>query len=204
MNRFFIFILFVLLLFTGCNFKNPFAKKSEIEMANKCKEKKSSQEKISCYEDMPSNSYANLRLGIYYANKENFEKAFYHINSSYSKGNPHANIPLALLYMQEKGVKKDYKKALEILSSNQQNNPNALYHLSKLYFLEEDNIQDTKKGLELLKQSAQMGNLAAQKKLYYMYENGIYGIKKDSVEAGYWKNKMQNNQGVVSLDIYEL
>lgn len=204
MKKALISILFISFFISGCNFKNPFAKKSELEIANKCKELKSTQEKITCYEKIPTNSYANLRLGVYYANKENFEKAFYHINNSYSKGNSYANVPLALLYIQGNGVKKDYKKALEILSLSQQDNPNAIYHLSKIYFLQIDDIQDTKKGLELLKQSAQMGILAAQKKLYYMYENGIYGIEKDSLEAKYWKTKIDKNRGTIPLDFYEL
>lgn len=197
--------LFFIILFNGCSFKIPFFSfTDELEEANVCKENYLQKDKIDCYEELEDNSYAQLRLGIYYANKKSFEKALSYLNKSYENDNIYSNLALSYLYFQGNGVKKDLKKSFELLKEASSIDPNAAFQLSRFYLKGIETSIDLNKAIELLDFAASRNMLNAQKRLFDIYTYGFGNIKKDELKAKYWEEKIKENKKDTTYDIYTL
>lgn len=196
----------IAILFNGCFFSKPkFNLKNEDIEIQKCKKIEDKQNRITCYEDISEdNSIASLKLGTFYADKKDYTKAFKYLNSSKELGNYYANLPLAYLYFQGTGVKKDSKKSLNLLKESAQKDPNSAFQLSKFYLKGIGIQKDTLKGLEYLTSAANKNMFVAQKQLALAYSKGLYDIKKDTSKAEYWQEKANNNKTDKTFDIYKL
>jgi len=192
--------------FNGCFFQKPeFNFKNEDIQIQKCQEVKNKKARITCYEDMSSNnSIASLKLGIFYADNKDFEKAFNYLTSSKEMGNYYANLPLAYLYFQGTGVEKDSEKSLNLLKESAAKDPNAAFQLSKFYLKGIGIAQNITKGLEYLTSAANKNMFVAQKQLAMAYSKSLYNIKEDEEKAKYWQEKANNNKEDKTFDIYKL
>ena len=198
--------LIIAISFSGCFFSKPeFNLDNEDIEIQKCKKVEQKQERIDCYKNISDdNSMASLKLGIFYANNKDFDKAFKYLNSSKERGNYYANLPLAYLYFQGTGVEKNSEKSLNLLKESALKDPNAAFQLSKFYLKGLGIEQDTAKGLEYLTSAANKNMFVAQKQLTMAYSKGLYKIKKDEEKAKYWQEKANNNKEDKTFDIYKL
>lgn len=204
---------FIAIFFNACSFSMPtffipdenIGVKDESIGIQKCQELKKEEKKLDCYDDLSSdNSIASLKLGTYYADKNDYEKAYDYLNSSKEMGNYYANLPLAYLYFEGTGVEKDSNKSLELLKESAPKDPNAAYQLSKFYFNAIGVEQDVQKGLKYLTSAAERNMFLAQKQLAMLYSKGFLTIKKDLVKSKYWLDKANNNKTDKTFDIYKL
>lgn len=198
--------LLLAITFNGCFFSQASLNLDDENIEIKtCQKIENKQKRILCYKDISSdNSIASLKLGIFYANGKEYGKAFKYLSSSKDMGNYYANLPLAYLYFQGTGVKKDSKKSLELLEESASKDPNAAFQLSKFYAKGINIKQDTNKALEYLKFAASKNMFVAQKELAIIYSRGLFGIEKDEVKAKQWKEKANNNKTDKTFDIYKL
>ena len=196
----------VALSFNGCFFSKPkFNLNNEDIEIQKCQKVENKKTRVSCYKEIsPNNSMASLKLGIYNAEQKNFEKAFKLLTNSKEMGNYYANLPLAFLYFQGTGVKKDASKSLELLKASASKDPNAAFQLSKFYAKGITIQKDTKKALEYLNFAANKNMFVAQRELALIYAKGLFDVKKDEVKAKYWLEKANANKSDKTFDIYKL
>ena len=202
-----LFLAFVLAItLNGCFFSKPtFTLQEENIGVETCQKIQVEDKKLECYDDLSEdNSIASLKLGTYYADKKDYGKAYNYLNSSKDMGNYYANLPLAYLYFQGTGVKKDSNKSLELLKESAEKDANAAYQLSKFYFNGIGIKQDVDKGLEYLISAAKKNMFLAQKQLAMLYSSGYLSIKKDLVKAKYWQDKANENKVDETFDIYKL
>ena len=192
--------------FNGCFFSSPtFTIEEENIGVQECHKFEKNEQKIECYDDLSSdNSMASLKLGIFYADENDYDKAYDYLNSSKEMGNYYANLPLAYLYFKGNGVEEDFEKSLELLKEAAHKDPNAAFQLSKFYFKGIGIKQDTKKGLEYLISAANKNMFVAQKQLAMIYSKGFHTIKKDLVKAKYWQDKANSNKEDKTFNIYKL
>lgn len=197
---------FLAFFLSACSFSKPaFNLDTEKVQVQECQNIKEIKNKIKCYEDISSsNSMAALKLGIYNAERKNFEKASKLLESSKEMGNYYANLPLAFLYFQGTGVEKDASKSLELLKASASKDPNAAFQLSKFYAKGITIQKDTKKALEYLNFAANKNMFVAQRELAIIYSKGLFDIKKDEVKAKYWTEKANANKSDKTFDIYKL
>lgn len=197
--------------FSACSFKMPFdipfisSKKDTLKEANICQSIELKEKKIECYEDiLDENSYAQLRMGIYYADKREFKKAFDLLNLANKNNNLYSNLALAFLYYKGDGVEQNLEKSFELLNQSKDIDPNAAYQLSRFYIQGINVDMDIDKALELLKFAANKDMKIAQEKLVHIYKNGLYGLQKDDVNVKYWEDKIKENKKDLSFNIYKL
>jgi len=197
----------IAILFNGCFLKSPkkFEKQAITDEANTCSKFEKLDNKIECYEKIvDKNSVAQLRLGIYNAEKENFSKALILLEKAKENGNFYANLPLAYLYFKGDGVKKDEEKSFNYLKETATIDPNASYQLSRFYFEGIVIKKDTKEAIQLMTNSAKKGLKVAQSKLAAIYGQGAFGVVKNEKEALFWLNKAKENKTDKTFDIYKL
>ena len=191
---------------SGCFFSKPaFNLDNEDIQIKECQKIQKKEKRIECYTKLSEeNSMASLKLGIFYADFKDYEKASKYLQSSKEMGNYYANLPLAYLYFQGSGVKKDTNKSLELLKQSASKDANAAFQLSKFYLKGIGIKQDTKKGLDYLIKAANKNMFAAQKQLTIIYSKALYSVKKDEVKAKYWQEKANSNKIDKTFDIYKL
>ena len=202
-----LFLAFLLAItFNGCFFSKPtFTIQEENIGVEPCQKLQKEEKKLECYDDLSEdNSIASLKLGTYYADKKDYDKAYNYLNTSKDMGNYYANLPLAYLYFRGTGVEKDSDKSLELLKESAEKDANAAYQLSKFYFNGIGIKQDVDKGLEYLISAAKKNMFLAQKQLAMLYSKGYLTIKKDLVKAKYWQEKANNNKEDKTFNIYKL
>jgi uncharacterized protein len=198
--------------FSACSFKMPFgipffssSPKEDLEEANLCRALDSKEKKIKCYEDiLDDNSYAQLRMGLYYADKQKLDKAFELLNESHENENLHSNLPLAFLYYKGDGVQRDFKKSFELLKEASEFDPNAAYQLSRFYLQGIETEVDSEKAINLIKFAANKNLKVAQEKLVYIYKEGMFGFQKDELNVKYWEEKLKNNKEDNSMEMFKL
>ncbi len=199
--------IFFVFLFTGCSFKYPFIDfgEDEIKVADNCRKISDFDKKLSCYEKISeNNSFAQLRLGVYYADKKDYKNAVKYLESSIDNDNKYANLALAFLYFQGKGVEKNYELAFELLEDSADEDPNAAYQLSRFYLKGIYIPINTDEGVDLLTFAAEKNMAQAKKKLFDIYNKGLYGISRDKEKASYWKSKLDENIKDTTYEIYQL
>lgn len=205
-----------LFVFAGCSLKIPtfsmpsflqFEDKDLISLtqANNCQEIENTESKLFCYEKIvETNSYAQLRMGTYYADKKEFTKAVKYLNMSIENDNIYANLALAFLYYKGEGVKKDIDKSFELLEDASDIDPNAAYQLSRFYLQGINTKVDYKKGIELIEFAASKGVLSAQQMLININKQGLFEQPRDQKKVDYWEEKAKANKEDLSFKIYRI
>lgn len=197
-------------LFSACSFKMPFFSeddeyKQSLEEANKCQELENEDNKLDCYKRIEAdNSFAQIRLGTYYADKKDFKKALYHLNKAKNSDNIYANLPLSFMYYQGEGVEKDVNESFDLLEEASNIDPVAAHQLSKFYIQGINTKVDYEKGVDLLIFAGESGVFQAQEMLANIYKNGLFKQPKDQIKFEYWKKKMQENKEDLNHKIYRL
>lgn len=208
-------ITFSLFFFTACAFKMPnfssfsSSKKDDLgkflEEANECQKIDEDEKKLSCYKNIEDkNSFAQIRLGTYNADKRDFTTALKYLNKAKQSGNLYANLPLAFLYYKGEGVSKDVPKSFELLQESADTDPVAAFQLARFYLQGINTKVDNEKGVELLEFAASQGVLEAQKMLVNTYKNGLFKQPRDQVKVDFWQKKIKENKEDINRKIYIL
>jgi len=214
-------LLLVAFVFTGCSLKMPSFKmpslipsflKFEDEKllslneANLCQEIESLDSKLFCYKKLlnKDNSYAQLRMGTYHADKKDYSQAIKYLNQSYENDNIYANLALAFLYYKGDGVRKNIDKSFELLKDSSDIDPNAAYQLSRFYLQGINTKVDNDKGIELIEFAAQKGVLSAQRMLININKQGLFNQPKDQIKVEFWEEKIKENKEDLTFKIYQL
>lgn len=199
--------IILVIFFNACSSKDPvnFEKHIQMKEANTCSNFSKLDKKLDCYSKIvDKNSIAQLRLGIYNAQKKEFKKALDLLNKAKGNGNFYANLPLGYLYFQGDGIEKNLEKSFDYLKETAHIDPNASYQLSRFYFEGIVVKKDIKEAIKLITYSAKSGMQVAQSKLASIYKQGSFGVNKNDKEALFWLNKAKNNKNDTTFDIYKL
>ena len=192
----------IAMMFTACSMKMPeilsFGSSDSYEAplkeANVCQKIEKDSEKLACYKKIENtNSFAQLRLGTYYADKKDYKNAVKYLNLSKQNGNIYANLPISFLYYKGDGVNKDINKSFELLNESSSVDPVAAYQLSRFYLQGINTKVDVEKGIELLDFAGQKGVRQAQDMLSNIYKSGLFDQPKDQVKYDFWQTKLKNN-----------
>ena len=196
--------LSTIFLFSACSFKMPSFEmpsfltfgedKIEISLtqANICQEIKNEDEKLSCYIKIEEkNSFAQIRLGTYYADKKDYTKALKYLNKAKENDNIYANLPLAFLYYKAEGVQKNIDKSFELLKDASSKDPTAAYQLSRFYLQGINTKIDNEEGVELLEFAASKGVSTAQEMLINVYKNGLFEQARDQKKLNTGKKNLK-------------
>ena len=202
-------------IFAGCSLKMPsfsmpsflqFEDKDllSLEEANVCQKIESLDSKLTCYKKLleKNNSYSQLRMGTYHADRKEYKDAIKYLNLSKENDNLYANLALAFLYYKGDGVEKNIDKSFELLEESSHKDPNAAYQLARFYLQGINTKIDNEKGIDLLEFSAQNGVFQAQELLSNVYKQGLYGVAKDQIKYEYWLNKATSNKEDKNSNIY--
>ncbi|WP_368030296.1 tetratricopeptide repeat protein [Arcobacter sp. s6] len=203
-------------MFTACSMKMPtfsmpsFFSSEDKELvslneANVCQEIESLDSKLTCYKKiLDKNSYAQLRMGTYYADKKEYKDAIKYLNQSKNNDNIYANLALAFLYYKGDGVNKDIDKSFELLKESSHIDPNAAYQLARFYLQGINTKIDNEKGVELINFAASKGVLTAQKMLININREGSFGQPRDQKKVEYWENIVKQNKEDTTFKVYKL
>ena len=211
----------VLFMFTACSMKMPTFSMPSFSMpsffdsedkdllslkeANLCQEIESLDSKLTCYKKIvDKNSYAQLRMGTYYADKKEYKDAVKYLEQAKSNDNIYANLALAFLYYKGDGVKKDVNKSFELLKDSSDIDPNAAYQLSRFYLQGINTKVDNEKGIELIEFAASKGVLTAQKMLININKEGLFAQPKDQKKVEFWEAKIKEKKEDLTFKIYQL
>ncbi len=162
---------------------------SELKQANACINKNEELEK-DCYDLISyKNSIALLRLGRKAFYKAKYNEAFKRYSLAKLRGNFYTNALLAQMYIQGKGVKKNQKKALELLEEVREDDPIAAYRLS-LYYIKQ---KDYDEAMDLLEFASKNNLKKAQYTLLKLYKKeGYDNTKPEKVKEVYLKYHDKN------------
>ncbi len=201
-------------LFTACSFKMPsfdlfsFSDSDDyaelLKEANSCQEIENEETKLSCYKKIENkNSFAQIRLGTYYANKKEYKDALKYLNQAKENENVYANLPIAFLYYKGDGVTKNLDKSFELLKESSDIDPIAAYQLSRFYLQGINTKVDNEKGIELLNFAASKNVRPAQEILINAYKTGLFSQPKDQVKVEFWQKKIKENVEDTNYKIYK-
>jgi TPR repeat protein len=144
----------------------------------------------------------DLDQGIYELNRGSFKAAISEFEPLVAQEYSPAQYHMALIYLNGYGVKKDSKKAFELLSlSSAQNYPDALFSLSLMYSEGEVVKKDLKTAFALMERAATRNLVDAQFNLGVMYFNGS-GTYKDYNKAARWyKTAAKQNYALAQFNL---
>jgi uncharacterized protein len=208
-------------MFTACSMKMPsfsmpsfsmpsfFDSEDEelasLTQANLCQEIESFDSKLTCYKKiLDNNSYAQLRMGTYHADKKEYKDAVRYLEQAKNNDNVYANLALAFLYYKGDGVNKDIDKSFELLKESSDIDPNAAYQLARFYLQGINTKIDNQKGVELINFAASKGVSTAQKMLINIHREGSFGQPRDQKKVEYWENIVKQNKEDTTFKIYKL
>ncbi|RBQ32756.1 hypothetical protein CRU92_03300 [Arcobacter sp. FW59] len=197
-------------LLTACSFKMPdfltfgsnINYEEELKEANECQSMENESNKLYCYKNLSTNSFAKIRLGTYHADRKEYQEALAYLNEAKQKDNLFANLPISFIYYKGEGVRKDINKSFELLKESSSIDPVAAFQLSRFYLQGINTKIDNDKGLELLNFAAQKGVFQAQEMLANIYKQGLFEQAKDQVKYEYWLNKVKSNKEDLNYKIY--
>ena len=211
-----ILIVSTALFFSACSLKMPtfempsflsFSKDftKDLEEANNCQGIESDEGKLNCYKNIETkNSFAQIRLGTYYADKKDFQTSLKYLKQAKENENVFANLPLAFLYYKGDGIEKNIPKSFELLEEVKDSDPVAAFQLSRFYIQGINTKVDYEKGVELLEFAASKNVLSAQQMLINVNKNGLFNKPKDQKKVEYWQEKVKENKEDLNLKIYKL
>ena len=210
-----ILLAVIISLFSACSVKMPnfldfsSSKKDDftknLQEADICQKIENDEPKLTCYKNIEEkNSFAQIRLGTYYADKKDFSQALKYLNKAKQNGNVYANLPLAFLYYKGEGVQKDIEKSFDLLEESSNIDPVAAFQLSRFYLQGINTKVDNEKGVKLLEFAASKNISSAQDIIINMHKNGLFGQPKDQKKVEYWENRRNENKEDKNYDIYRL
>jgi TPR repeat protein len=204
-------------IFAGCSLKMPsfsmpsflqFEDKNlaSLEEANICQKIESLDSKLTCYKKLleTNNSYAQLRMGTYHADRKEYKDAIKYLNLSKENDNLYSNLALAFLYYKGDGVEKNIDKSFELLEESSHVDPNAAYQLARFYLQGINTKVDHQKGVELVEFAAQKGVITAQKMLVNINKQGLFSQPKDQKKVDYWEAKIKENKEDLTFKVYKI
>ncbi|MBU0925709.1 SEL1-like repeat protein [bacterium] len=204
-------------IFAGCSLKMPsfsmpsflqFEDKNlaSLEEANLCQKIESLDSKLTCYKKLlkTNNSYAQLRMGTYHADRKEYKDAIKYLNLSKENDNLYSNLALAFLYYKGDGVEKNIDKSFELLEESSHVDPNAAYQLARFYLQGINTKVDHQKGVELVEFAAQKGVITAQKMLVNINKQGLFSQPKDQKKVDYWEAKIKENKEDLTFKVYKI
>ena len=202
-------------LFTACSFKMPsflsfdFFGSTDytalLDEANKCQEIENEATKLDCYKKIENtNSFAQIRLGTYWADKKDYKSALKYLNQAKNNDNIYANLPLSFLYYKGEGVEKDLNKSFELLEKSSDVDPTSAYQLSRFYLQGINTKVDVNKGINLLEFAASKNLLVAQKLLINIYSEGMFSQEKDPKKVKQWEDIIKKDIKDTNFEIYKL
>ena len=204
-------------IFAGCSLKMPsfsmpsflqFEDKNlaSLEEANICQKIESLDSKLTCYKKLleTNNSYAQLRMGTYHADRKEYKDAIKYLNLSKENDNLYSNLALAFLYYKGDGVEKNIDKSFELLEESSHVDPNAAYQLARFYLQGINTKVDHQKGVELVEFAAQKGVFTAQKMLVNINKQGLFSQPKDQKKVDYWEAKIKENKEDLTFKVYKI
>lgn len=204
-------------IFAGCSLKMPsfsmpsflqFEDKNlaSLEEANICQKIESLDSKLTCYKKLleTNNSYAQLRMGTYHADRKEYKDAIKYLNLSKENDNLYSNLALAFLYYKGDGVEKNIDKSFELLEESSHVDPNAAYQLARFYLQGINTKVDYQKGVELVEFAAQKGVITAQKMLVNINKQGLFSQPKDQKKVDYWEAKIKENKEDLTFKVYKI
>ncbi|MGM0520348.1 MAG: tetratricopeptide repeat protein [Campylobacterota bacterium] len=192
-------IIAIAFLFTACNNYKQAMKvmPNQIKQANQCISKDEDYES-NCYDLISyKNSVALIRLGIKSYSQGEYEKAFRLYTQAKQNENFYANALLSELYLKGRGVKKNQKKALQLLQETKNVDPIASYKLS-YYHIKKKNY---KTAIKLLEFAAKNSVKPAQLKLSEIYANGVYA-QANMEKSIFWMQKYESDNKGFMYKIY--
>ena len=150
---------------------------------------------IRWYEKAAKAGYApaQAKLGYIYDKAEENNKAVHWYRLSAKQGNANGQFGLAQMYISGEGIKKDDKRAFELLNqSAKQNHIESIILLATSYergwmSLEKDFSQ----AVSLYQKVAQLGDIRARGRLQRAYTKGELGLPVDPAQASYWEQQRQ-------------
>ena len=185
------------------SFKEDYSK--ILTEANVCQVLESDNDKLSCYKKIEAkNSFAQIRLGTYYADKKDYSSALKYLNQAKNNKNIYANLPLAFLYYKGEGVSKDISKSFELLEDSSSIDPIAAYQLSRFYLQGINTKIDVSKGISLLEFAASKNLLVAQQMLVNIYSNGLFSVEKDAKKVKIYEDMIKKDIRDSNFDIYKI
>ena len=208
--------ILVIFIFTGCALKMPSFFPSFLQFedddlislneANLCQEIENIDSKLFCYKKLldKNNSYAQLRMGTYHADKKEYPEAVKFLRKSQENKNLYSNLALAFLYYKGDGVKKDIDKSFELLKESSNIDPNAAYQLARFYLQGINTKIDNQKGVELINFAASKGVSTAQKMLINIHREGSFEQPRDQKKVEYWENIVKQNKEDTTFKVYKL
>ena len=135
------------------------------------------ERKVSLKVDIQECEEINAALNE--SNKQSFE----YWEKKAEKGDADAQVTLATLYAEGKGVAQNYAKAIELLTEPaEKGNAWGQVNLGTCYILGEGVEQNYEKAVDLFKKSVKQGNPVAQFYLGLCYYEGT-GVEKDYAKA---------------------
>lgn len=199
-------------LFSACSLKMPsfdwFSSSSEnnaeiLKEADKCQDLQNEDSKLGCYKNIENkNSFAQIRLGTYWAEKKDYKQALKYLNLAKENKNLYANLPIAFLYYKGEGVTKDLDKSFELLQESSKVDPVAAFQLSRFYIQGINTKVDYEKGIEALILAGEKDVSTAQEILVTIYKNGQFNQPRDQKKVEYWQNKIKQNVEDKNFKIY--
>lgn len=140
----------------------------------------------------------DLELGIFELNRGEFKAAMAQFEPLVAEEYAPAQYQMALVYLNGYGVKKDEKKAFDLISkAASQNYPDALFNLSTMYTEGEVVKKNLKTAFMLMKKAADKNLPSAQFNVGVMYANGE-GVPVDSRRAATWYEKAARQNYVLA------
>ena len=120
------------------------------------------------------------------------------------KGDMFAQLNLAKMYREGKGVSKDYKTAVKWFGlSAEQGNAAAQYHLGVAYSYGLGVVPNYEIALKWYTRSAEQGNTFAQHHLSLLYYFGN-GVPQDTVYAYMWANLASANGFEMAKQLHQV
>lgn len=211
----FILPIFTIFIFSACSLKMPtfgmpsflnFKKDYSVILAeaDKCQILEDDIDKLTCYQKIEkTNSFAQIRLGTYYAEKEEYSSALKYLNQAKENKNIYANLPIAFLYYKGQGVSKNLDKSFELLKDASDVDPIAALQLSRFYIQGINTKVDYDKGVDLLIFAGENNVPAAQEILVTTYKDGNFKQPKDQKKVEYWENKIKQTKEDKNFKIYK-
>ena len=210
-----------ILLFTACSMKMPTFSMPSFSMpsffdsddedlvslkeANLCQEIESLDSKLTCYKKiLDKNSYAQLRMGTYHADKKEYKDAVKYLEQAKNNDNVYANLALAFLYYKGDGVNKNIDKSFELLKESSDIDPNAAYQLARFYLQGINTKIDNQKGVELVEFAASKGVSTAQKMLVNIHKQGLFDQPKDQKKVEHWESILKQNKEDTTFKVYKI
>lgn len=132
---------------------------------------------------------------------KDYPKAVANYQEAVAEGDANAQYHLAVMYAEGQGVKKNLKKAAELLElATAQDHRDARLMLGLFYIYGDGVTANLEKGAKLIEKSAEEGSDVAMYYMGHLYAAGL-GVPKDGAKGLQWFTKARENGFPVNQSI---